>query len=241
MDESHSTSSQTERELARLHEENESLRSQLEDSQETLLAIQEGAVDALVIDTPEGQRVFTLEGADHTYRAVIEQMQEGAVTLTPDGIIHYCNERFAKMLKLPLEQVDGQPDGGFRCPGGPRCWPRCSATAGGRAELALLAGDAREVPVLVSAVSLLADGPAAVCLVVADLTERKRHETEIDHLTRNWRSGSSSVPRSLPRPIENWRKRLQIASGPSRHYGKASSGLRTSTQEFPGLGGHTGS
>ena len=44
---------------------------------------------------------------------------------------------------------------------------------GGRAELTLTAGDATEVPALVSAVSLRAEGPAAICLVVADLTERK--------------------------------------------------------------------
>ena len=78
MDESHSTPNQRKRELARLHEENESLRAQLEDSQETLRAIQEGEVDALVIDTPEGQRMFTLQGGEHPYRALIEQMLEGA-------------------------------------------------------------------------------------------------------------------------------------------------------------------
>ena len=38
------------------------------------------------------------------------------------------------------------------------------------------------VPVLVSAVALRAEGPAAVCLVVSDLTERKRDEAEIHQL-----------------------------------------------------------
>ena len=55
MDELRSMPSQWERELARFREENESLRAQLEDSQETLRAIREGAVDALVIDTPRGR------------------------------------------------------------------------------------------------------------------------------------------------------------------------------------------
>ena len=52
----------------------------------------------------------------------------------------------------------------------------------GRKELALTAGDATEVPALVSAISLRAEGPAAICLVVSDLTERKRHEAEIRQL-----------------------------------------------------------
>ena len=50
---------------------------------------------------------------------------------------------------------------------------------GGRAELTLMAADATEMPALVSAISLRAEGPAAICLVVTDLTERKRHEAEI--------------------------------------------------------------
>ena len=48
--------------------------------------------------------------------------------------------------------------------------------------MALAAGNATEMPSLVSAISLQAEGPAAICLVVADLTERKRHETEIHRI-----------------------------------------------------------
>ena len=59
------------------------------------------------VSTPEGERVFTLQGGEHPYRALIEQMREGAATLTPEGVIHYCNRRFAEMLKLPLERVMG--------------------------------------------------------------------------------------------------------------------------------------
>ena len=34
-------------------------------------------------------------------------MNEGAVTLSPEGTILYCNQRFAGLLKTPLEQVIG--------------------------------------------------------------------------------------------------------------------------------------
>jgi PAS domain S-box-containing protein len=163
-------------ELARLRAENESLRSQFEESQETLRAIREGAVDALVIDTPEGQRVFTLQGGEHPYRALIEQMREGAVTLTPDGIVHYCNQRFAEMLKLPLEQVMGAQMEQFVASADRAALAAMLGERAGRADLALVAGDRTEVPVLVSATALRDDGPTAVCLVVSDLTERKRAE-----------------------------------------------------------------
>ncbi len=90
-----------------LEQEIRELRAQLVESQETLRAIREGEVDALVVSTPEGQRVFTLQGADQTYRTIIEQMQEGAVTLVEDGRINYSNRRFAELVRRPLEQIIG--------------------------------------------------------------------------------------------------------------------------------------
>jgi len=148
----------------------------MEDAQETLRAIQEGAVDALVIDTPEGQRVFTLQGADHTYRAVIEQMQEGAVSLTPEGVVQYCNDRFAAILNLPVESVMGGRMADFVSPAGRELLATMLSEGGGRTELSLMAGDTTEMPVLVSAILLRAEGPAAICMVVTDLTERKQAE-----------------------------------------------------------------
>jgi PAS domain S-box-containing protein len=163
------------RELRRLREENESLRAQLEEARETLTAIQGGAVDALVIDTPEGRRTFTLQGAEHSYRAMIEEMREGAVALNADGTIHYCNQGFARMLKRPLEKVIG---GRMEDCTAPADWPAMAAmlTEGaGQKELALIREDGEQVPVLVSA-TVLRDGMAGVCLVLTDVTERKRVE-----------------------------------------------------------------
>ena len=46
-------------------------------------------------------------GADHSYRIMIEEMAEGAVTLTAEGVILYCNRCFAAMLQAPLEGLLG--------------------------------------------------------------------------------------------------------------------------------------
>ncbi len=171
-----------ERELAGLRAEIESLQAKLDDAQETLRAIREGAVDALLIDTPEGQRVFTLQGEEHPYRALIEQMREGAATLTPEGVVHYCNGRFAEMLHLPLERVMGGQIEDFVAPADRPRLAVMLSEGGGRADLALSAGAGAEMPTTVSAIKLRAVGPAAVCLVVSDLTERKRHEAAIHQL-----------------------------------------------------------
>ena len=50
-----------------LEEENKSLRLRLEEAEATLLAIRLGQVDALVVEGPEGDQIYTLRGSDRTY------------------------------------------------------------------------------------------------------------------------------------------------------------------------------
>jgi PAS domain S-box-containing protein len=84
------------------------LRARIAELEATLLAIQRGEVDALVIQTPTGPSVFTLEGADLPYRHFVEQMQQGALTLHDDGAILYCNRRMAEMLDSTDRQLLGR-------------------------------------------------------------------------------------------------------------------------------------
>src|SRR4029453_14918863 len=83
------------------------LRARLDEAEETLRALRSGEVDALVVYTPKGEQVFTLEGADQTYRLLVETMSEGAVTLTLDGTVLYSNRYFPAMVGAPLGPVIG--------------------------------------------------------------------------------------------------------------------------------------
>src|ERR1700712_2576716 len=83
----------------------EVLRTRLAEAEETLDAIRNGDVDALVVSSPSGEFVYTLENADRPYRVLIEQMQEGAVTLSDNGTILYCNERFATLVGKTNDSV----------------------------------------------------------------------------------------------------------------------------------------
>src|SRR5512147_3148871 len=85
--------------------ENEDLRLRLEEALDTLRAIRSGEVDALVVSTPQGDQVFTLKGAEQPYRLLVETMSEGAVTVGRDGVILYCNRRFADLVKAPMETL----------------------------------------------------------------------------------------------------------------------------------------
>jgi signal transduction histidine kinase/ActR/RegA family two-component response regulator len=89
------------------HEEIETLRSRLAESEEMLRAIQQGEVDALVVDGASGHQVYTLQSAEEPYRRLVEEMQEGAVVLTGRGDILYANARFAALVGEPLESVVG--------------------------------------------------------------------------------------------------------------------------------------
>jgi len=87
--------------------ENEELHSRLVETEETILSIQRGEVDAIVISGTKGDQIYSLSSAETPYRTFIEEMNEGAVTLTKEGIILYCNQKFAELVQEPIELVIG--------------------------------------------------------------------------------------------------------------------------------------
>ena len=83
------------------------LESRVRELEETLDAIRSGEVDAIVVSREGTSQVYALEGPDHPYRALVENIQEGALTLTARGMILYGNTAFARMRQAPLERVIG--------------------------------------------------------------------------------------------------------------------------------------
>jgi PAS domain S-box-containing protein len=83
------------------------LEAELQEATETLDAIRNGDVDAVVVGGPLGQVVYTLENADRPYRVLVEQMREGAVTLNRQGTILYCNQSFGELIGRRSEDIVG--------------------------------------------------------------------------------------------------------------------------------------
>ena len=81
----------------------------VDEAVQTLRAIQQGAVDAFVVEEPEGHRVYALEGADLPYSILVDRMQQGAAMLDAQGDIIYCNPSLANLLDVPLATVIGIP------------------------------------------------------------------------------------------------------------------------------------
>src|SRR5678809_1148479 len=92
------------------------LERRLEEAEETLRAIRQGEVDALVIDSPQGEVIYTLTSADYPYRLMIDEMNEGAVSVSPDSYILYSNRNFASILGLTESKASGVPFGDFIVP-----------------------------------------------------------------------------------------------------------------------------
>jgi PAS domain S-box-containing protein len=85
------------------------LRQRLEEAEDVRRAITSGEVDAFVIGPAGNSRVLLLANAYQRYRQLVERMQQGAVTATPDGQILFTNQRFADMLGVPLAQLYTAP------------------------------------------------------------------------------------------------------------------------------------
>ena len=156
------------------------LEARLQESEETLDAIRRGDIDAVVVSgTTADHRIYTLENADRPYRVLIEQIQEGAVTLAQDGTVFYCNRRLAEMLRMPQERIVGETIGTYVPPRDRPTLTRLLSDAGEgnvRGELCLRAPDGTEVPVSF-ALSVLQNGDddALLCGVLSDLSQQKAH------------------------------------------------------------------
>jgi PAS domain S-box-containing protein len=174
-------------ELEAYRRETVTLRAELEDARETLAAIQSGAVDALVIDAPDGPRIYTLEGAEQVYRNLIESMQDGAVTLNAEGAIDYCNRRFAELLKLPLGKIIGHRLEEWVDAANYPAMTALLAEGADRRELLFDSADGTKTPTLVSIVPLPDSSIQGICLVVTDLTERLRDQTRMAEAEKHLR------------------------------------------------------
>ncbi len=172
----------------------EELRRRLEEAEETLRAITSGEVDALVVSGQQGEQVYTLRNADRPYRALVEQMGEGALTLDAQGVVLYANACFADMLEVDLERVLGAPLARWVAEREQATFAELfnkglAGTVRGEIELADAIGD--PVPVELALFRLETEGgPTLVTATAFDLRERKR---SIDSLRATLQELDSSV------------------------------------------------
>ncbi|MGB6603756.1 MAG: ATP-binding protein [Steroidobacteraceae bacterium] len=161
----------------------DALRTQLEEAQGVLEAIRCGEIDALLVAGSAGAHVFTLEGAEHPYRVMVESMSQGAATLIADGTLAYANARLAALLGLSLERLLGQRFADFIAPPERERFAaaRAAAASGHRADqFEIRVAGGASLPVLIALSPLgqssrTCDPTPALCLLATDLTVSLRN------------------------------------------------------------------
>src|SRR5205085_2367015 len=159
-----------------------SLRRRLAELEETLRAIRGGEVDALVVSEGAANRVYTLQGAEHPYRVMVQAMNEGAATLTQEGVVLFANPRLAQMLHLPQERLIGASlwdfvqdlDRNHR----DQLLRRVQKQAI-QVECALHVAGGRSLPVYLSFSPLHEQGFRGICVIATDLTGQKKRAQEL--------------------------------------------------------------
>jgi PAS domain S-box-containing protein len=163
-----------------LLDELQELTSRMTECEDTLGAIRNGEVDGLVVSTTAGDQVFTLSGADYPYRIMVETMNEGAVTLSSDGTILFCNQRFADIVRAPLEKVLGSSIYQYISLRELQLFKALfehGSKGKSKVEMNLQIGGKNSVPVLLSMSAIQDKGLlGVVCIVATDLTEQKQNE-----------------------------------------------------------------
>jgi PAS domain S-box-containing protein len=157
-------------------------REQLREALETIEAIRGGGIDSLVIGPPGQEQVYSVASADRIYRLIVEAMSEGAVTISPRGVILDANPRLGSMTGNAVEQLIGTAvldlisaadrtafthllDVGI----GDRAWGEVELTGPGETT----------VPAQLAVSGFDLDGMLLRCLVLTDLTAQHAAEDKV--------------------------------------------------------------
>jgi PAS domain S-box-containing protein len=155
---------------------------QQDEVEDVLQAIRQGEIDAVVVEGESGPQVYTLLNADRPYRTIVERMQEGVLTLTPDGTVLFANQRLASFLGLALPEIVGQKFGQFVAADDRTLFDDLLAGGGqpdDRSELMLCAADGAAVPVYLSMIDLTNEGQKIISALVTDLRWQKESMREL--------------------------------------------------------------
>jgi diguanylate cyclase (GGDEF)-like protein len=116
----------------------------------------------------------------------VENMRDGAATVSSGGLVLYANGRLAELLSCSRETLLGSPLAAFvagELPVGMREAPP-PGWLGATFELDLVDGDGNLVPVLVGSSPLDVDGDRLRCLTFTDLSIQRAQDREISRLSQ---------------------------------------------------------
>lgn len=164
-----------EKNIDQLHLEINELRSQLFEANSIIESIKEGEIDALIVNQNGKPEIYSLESADYTYRILIEKFGEGALSISDNGLILYCNDYFSKLIGNTASKIIGTFFEDYvETPIEYQNLKEALKNGPSKGEITLKFKN-KKVPVYVS-LSDLHPMVNALGIVVTDLTEKKKTE-----------------------------------------------------------------
>jgi PAS domain S-box-containing protein len=120
--------------------------------------------------------------SDAPYQLIIEQMNEGAATMTAQGVILYANRRLSELLKTPIAEIVGSTFDRFvRSHDQIRLHTLLHAskaqTCAG--EVIARAADGAEVPLKLAFSRMTSVSSPIVCVIATDMSEARIRENEL--------------------------------------------------------------
>ncbi len=214
----------------------EELRARLTDAEDTLHAIRTGEIDAVVVNSETGPKVYTLEGADFPYRVMVERIHEGAATVDGDQFILYTNPRFAEMVGMAAGTLGGLRVARFipeneaaRFDALVDMARKCGHSSG---EVDLLTSKGHRLPVRLSLATLQIVDGQTLCILATDLREQRRMEDVLRRRDREISTLLDNAPDAIMRQDSGYRytyvnaTTASIAGIPPREFiGKTASEL----------------
>jgi len=142
-----------------------------EDADETVQAIHQGDIDAVVVMRGlEGPQVILLHGAEEPYRVLVERMSDGALTAGPDGVILYVNDRLCELTGYPSTRLVGRHLASLFAGEPPKLVPEVTA------EASLFRNGDDTMPVAVWSRSISIGDTTATLVRLTDLSIHRRAE-----------------------------------------------------------------
>jgi len=149
------------------------LLMRLEEAEEALRAIRSREVGSVVVSGLNGDQVYPLHGTEHPYRVFVEGMSEGAVTVTADGFILFCNRRFAEFLNVPVDALIGHSIDSIPNPEVRTCLLTLLKTAGKRSDPEEVCSSTYAGMRTLKFVGDRLASDASVAILVTDVTEAR--------------------------------------------------------------------
>jgi PAS domain S-box-containing protein len=177
------------------------------DNDGALQAIRNGEIDGFVVG---GEEIMLLGDAYRPYEVMIDRMQQGAVTVSPEGVVLYANDRFLDMAGIPRDRLLGERVEACFVAGDHQALRDLlaqSRAGRGQAELYIRREDNSTLPVLATGAAAGVNG--SVILMFTDLTEQRRHR-EIEEADRRKDEFLAILAHELRNPLAPIRNAVQI-------------------------------